>query len=65
MALNKEVLKQGIIGLSYLMLAQEDQDHAIQLFAEEMSTLLDNYVRGGQVVGATSDGAAIVNGQIV
>ena len=47
MALNKQVLKAGIIDLQKDMLTKTDA--SMEEYAERLATLIDTFVRGGEV----------------
>lgn len=47
MALNKQVLKAGIIALQQDMLTKTDA--STEEYAERLATLIDTFVRGGEV----------------
>lgn len=48
MALNKEALKQGIIVLQREM--KEKTEPAEEYYAEQLSTLIENFVKSGEVI---------------
>lgn len=48
MALNKEALKQGIIALQREM--KEKTEPAEEYYAEQLSTLIENFVKSGDVI---------------
>jgi len=47
MALNKQALKQGIIDLQQNMLTKTD--NSIEEYAERLASLIDTFVKGGEV----------------
>ena len=47
MALNKQALKQGIIDLHQDMLTKTD--NSIEEYAERLASLIDDFVKGGEV----------------
>ena len=47
MALNKQALKQGIIALQRDMLTKTD--NSIEEYAERLASLIDTFVRSGEV----------------
>ena len=65
MALQKDALKQSIVGLLQLMKLQVNEELAIELYSEGLSTIIDTYVRTAEVTGATTNGGTITNGQII
>jgi len=50
MALNKQALKQGIIALLRDMLTKTD--NSIEEYAERLASLIDDFVKGGEVTVA-------------
>ena len=47
MALNKQALKQGIIALQQDM--QRKTDNSIEEYAERLASLINDFVKGGEV----------------
>lgn len=64
MALNKGQLKTTIISLLNSLKVEEDQESAIEEFADALSDAIDVYVKTGQVTGVDSNGGQI-NGSLI
>lgn len=59
MALDKTQLKQKIKNLLNSLKDEENQENAIEEFADSLSDAIDEFVKTGEIIGVDSNGGPI------